>query len=310
MSNLALDIQNLSKTYPNGFKALKNVSIQVESGDFFALLGANGAGKSTLINTICTLTPPDQRSGIKIFGYDLFKDSFNAKRMIGVMPQEVNLAGFEKVKDILFYQASYYGMEAKVARKRVDEVLEKINLLDKKNNIALELSGGMKRRLMVARALMHNPKLLILDEPTAGVDIELRKQLWEFIVQINKDEKTTIILTTHYLEEAESLCKNLTMIHQGEVVRTGKMKTLLKQIATEYLIVSTEQNPSKDEINKIDGMQWVEDGVVKYSKEKNQSISDVCEFFKKYNLNVVDVKPDKNRLESLFFDLLKEQKNG
>ena len=235
----ALAIQNLSKTYGNGFSALKDVSLTVPQGGFFALLGPNGAGKSTMIGIISSLFKPTTGS-VEIFGTDLLENPALAKQYLGVVPQEFNFNQFEKVQDILITQAGYFGIPAKEARPRAKRLLTALGLWDKRNSKSRELSGGMKRRLMIARALIHKPKLLILDEPTAGVDIELRRSMWEFMQQINIEEKTTIILTTHYLEEAEQLCKRIAILDHGEIRINTEMKDLLAQLSVETFVFDLE----------------------------------------------------------------------
>ena len=233
----ALEINQLSKTYANGIQAVKNIDLRVKSGDFFALLGANGAGKSTTIGLITTLV--NKSTGrIKIHGYDLETQTSEAKSCLGLVPQEINLSIFETCEQILLNQAGYYGVPRKLAKFRADELLERLGLEDKKRSIVRHLSGGMKRRLMIARALIHQPKVLILDEPTAGVDIEIRRSMWEFLTDTNA-KGTTIILTTHYLEEAEQLCKNIAIIDKGSIIKNTSMKTLLNSLNHQTFIFNT-----------------------------------------------------------------------
>ena len=222
----ALKIRQLEKTYASGAKALKGIDLDVEQGDFFALLGPNGAGKSTTIGIICSLV--NKTGGtVEIFGIDTDKDYPAAKRFLGIVPQEFNFNPFEKVKDIVVTQAGYYGLSLALAEERTEKYLRQLDLWGKRDQPARMLSGGMKRRLMIARALVHEPKLLILDEPTAGVDIELRRSMWSFLQDINA-AGTTIILTTHYLEEAESLCRNIAIIDEGTIVENTSVKDLLR----------------------------------------------------------------------------------
>jgi len=247
----ALEITNLSKTYEGGHKALSSISFSVEQGDFFALLGPNGAGKSTILGIVSSLV--NKSSGdVKIFGHDLDTDLVNAKTCLGVVPQEFNFNQFEKVKDILITQAGYYGIPASVASESADYFLKKLGLWDKRDVLSRMLSGGMKRRLMIARALVHRPKLLILDEPTAGVDIELRRSMWEFLKEINK-QGTTIILTTHYLEEAEALCRNIAIIDKGAILENTSKKELLGKLNLETFILET--NEPLDTAPEIEGFQ-------------------------------------------------------
>ena len=250
----ALSIQNLSKTYGNGFSALKEVNLTVPQGGFFALLGPNGAGKSTMIGIISSLFKPTTGS-VEIFGTDLLANPSLAKQYLGVVPQEFNFNQFEKVEDILITQAGYFGIPAKEAKPRAKRLLTALGLWDKRNNKSRELSGGMKRRLMIARALIHKPKLLILDEPTAGVDIELRRSMWEFMQQINIEEKTTIILTTHYLEEAEQLCKRIAILDHGEIRINTEMKDLLAQLSVETFVFDLD-TPANHTV-QLDGVTEV-----------------------------------------------------
>ncbi|NBM86935.1 ATP-binding cassette domain-containing protein [Proteus sp. G2661] len=231
----ALELTELTKTYHNGVKALKGINLTVEAGDFYALLGPNGAGKSTTIGIISSLV--NKSSGkVKVFGYDTDTDMVNAKRQLGLVPQEFNFNPFETVLQIVLNQAGYYGVPRKLALERAEIYLTQLDLWEKRDDRARFLSGGMKRRLMIARALMHQPKLLILDEPTAGVDIELRRSMWTFLKQLNA-EGTTIILTTHYLEEAEMLCRNIGIIQRGELVENTSMKGLLSKLESETFIL-------------------------------------------------------------------------
>ena len=235
----ALSITNLKKTYSNGFEALRGIDLEVEEGDFFALLGKNGAGKSTAIGIICSLV--NKSSGtVKVFGVDIDSNFPLAKSFIGVVPQEINFSVFETPLQIVVNQAGYYGIPADIAHQRAEKYLTQLGLWEKRNTISRTLSGGMKRRLMIARALVHQPKLLILDEPTAGVDIEIRRSMWEFLSGINENG-TTIILTTHYLEEAESLCRNVAIIDQGLLVENTSTKALLSKLQVETYVMDLKQ---------------------------------------------------------------------
>src|SRR3954464_11477261 len=232
----ALSIRGLTKTYQNGVQALKGVDLDVEQGDFFALLGPNGAGKTTLIGILTSLV---NKSGgtVSVFGHDLDTELEAAKACIGIVPQELNFNQFETPQTILVNQAGFYGIERALARERAEKYLSLLQLSDKRNKIARGLSGGMKRRLMIARALVHEPKLLILDEPTAGVDIEIRRSMWDFLRGIN-EQGTTIILTTHYLEEAESLCRNIAIIDEGRIIENDRMSTVLRKLHTETFVLN------------------------------------------------------------------------
>ena len=227
----ALSIRNLTKTYKNGVQALKGIDLDVEQGDFFALLGPNGAGKSTTIGIVSSLV--NKTGGrVSVFGHDIDTDLEAAKSCLGVVPQEINFNQFETVSTILLNQAGFYGIPRSISRGRVDHWLEQLQLSDKRNAVSRSLSGGMKRRLMIARALIHEPQLLILDEPTAGVDIEVRRSMWEFLRRIN-EQGTTIILTTHYLEEAESLCRHIAIIDEGRIIENDRMSSVLRKLHTE-----------------------------------------------------------------------------
>lgn len=238
-SEPALAISQLSKTYEDGFQALKSVDLNVVPGDFFALLGPNGAGKSTTIGIICSLVRKTTGS-VRVFGHDIDEDFSTAKQYVGVVPQEFNFNQFEKPIDILINQAGYYGIPANIAHERAEKYLKQLALWDKRDTPSRTLSGGMKRRLMIARALIHEPRLLVLDEPTAGVDIELRRSMWEFLQEINR-QGTTIILTTHYLEEAESLCRNIAIIDHGQIVKNTSIRELLKQLNKETFVLDTRE---------------------------------------------------------------------
>ncbi len=302
----ALSINNLVKTYSNGFEALKGISLDVEQGDFFALLGPNGAGKSTTIGIITSLV--NKTSGkVKVFGVDIDKDFSKAKKFIGVVPQEINLNPFETAEQIVIQQAGYYGVPRSVAKPLAKEYLEKLGLWEKRNTPSMMLSGGMKRRLMIARALIHGPKLLILDEPTAGVDIELRRSMWEFIVDLNKKKGITIILTTHYLEEAEQLCKNVAIINKGDVVQNTTVKKLLKTLEGE-----TFELDLKDEIKKVPSSKYpvtlVDETTIEVVLKKGESLTDVVVELEKKGVVITSMRPKSNRLEELFLKFTSEEK--
>ena len=300
----ALSINNLSKTYKNGFSALKGVSLTVPQGGFFALLGPNGAGKSTMIGIISSLFQPTTGS-VEIFGTDLLANPSLAKQYLGVVPQEFNFNMFEKVEDILITQAGYFGISAKEARPRAKRLLTALGLWDKRGNKARELSGGMKRRLMIARALIHKPKLLILDEPTAGVDIELRRSMWDFMQQINIEEKTTIILTTHYLEEAEQLCKRIAILDHGEIRINTEMKNLLAQLSVETFVFDLEV-PANHKV-QLDGVTEVtqpDSQTVEVTLTEGESLNNVFEQLSAQGLVVASMRNKANRLEELFMRLV------
>ena len=298
----ALNIKNLKKTYKNGVVALKGVDLSVKQGDFFALLGPNSAGKSTVIGIISSLV--NKTSGqVEVFDHDL-DNSHNAVRMdIGLVPQEFNFNIFERVGEILINQAGYYGINRADASKRAEKHLKQLELWDKRFVMAKELSGGMKRRLMIARALMHEPKLLILDEPTAGVDIEIRHTMWEYLKKVNA-EGTTIILTTHYLEEAESLCDNIAIIDNGVTIEQTDMRSLLDRLHIETFIlylgsaIDTAPDCNDFPVRLIDG------STLEVDVSDKQNISDLFTLLKTAGINVISMKNKTNRLEQLFIAML------
>lgn len=302
----ALQINNLSKVYGNGFTALKNVNLTVPQGGFFALLGPNGAGKSTMIGIISSLFKPTEGS-VKIFGTDLLQNPSIAKQYLGIVPQEFNFNQFEKVEDILITQAGYFGIAAKEARPRAKKLLTALGLWDKRNNKARELSGGMKRRLMIARALIHKPKLLILDEPTAGVDIELRRSMWEFMQQINEEEKTTIILTTHYLEEAEQLCRYIAILDHGEIRINTEMKELLTQLSIETFILDFKKPVSGEvSISGITSYSQPDNQTLEVTLTEGESLNGVFQQLTQQGIEVSSMRNKANRLEELFMRLVEQ----
>ncbi|MGP4971266.1 ABC transporter ATP-binding protein [Psychrobacter aquimaris] len=300
----ALAIQNLSKTYSNGFSALKDVSLTVPQGGFFALLGPNGAGKSTMIGIISSLFKPTTGS-VKIFGTDLLENPSVAKQYLGIVPQEFNFNMFEKVEDILITQAGYFGIPAKEARPRAKRLLMALGLWDKRNSKSRELSGGMKRRLMIARALIHKPKLLILDEPTAGVDIELRRSMWEFMQQINIEENTTIILTTHYLEEAEQLCKRIAILDHGEIRINTEMKDLLAQLSVETFVFDLE-TPLNEQLalTGVTDISQPDEQTLEVTLTEGESLNGVFDQLSEQGITVASMRNKANRLEELFMRLV------
>lgn len=298
----ALSIRNLEKTYASGFRALDGISLDVEQGDLFALLGPNGAGKSTTIGIISSLVK--KSSGrVEVFGVDIDQDFPKAKSLIGVVPQEINFNSFEKPLDILVAEAGYYGIPAHQARERAAYYLEILGLTQKSLEPARMLSGGMKRRLMIARALVHGPKLLILDEPTAGVDIELRRSLWEFLKGINA-EGTTIILTTHYLEEAESFCRNIAIIDQGRIVQHSSMKELLKKLHREtFLLDVAEALPENLVLPGFD-VARVDAYCLQVAVNRGQLLNDLFAGLGNQGIRVTSMRNKSNRLEELFVKLV------
>ena len=300
----ALKITQLTKTYPNGFAALKGIDLTVPQGGFFALLGPNGAGKSTTIGIISSLFKPSSGS-VEIFGVDLLKQPAKAKQFLGVVPQEFNFMQFEKIEDILIAQAGYFGIPTKESRPRAEKLLKALGLWEKRDDKARMLSGGMKRRLMIARALMHRPKLLILDEPTAGVDIELRRSMWDFMQQINTEEGTTIILTTHYLEEAEQLCKNIAILDQGEIRINTDMKSLLTSLDVESFVFDLAQPyPAPITLTNVVKTKQPDPLTLEVTLKKGNSLNDVFAQLTAQNIQVASMRNKTNRLEELFLRIV------
>jgi ABC-2 type transport system ATP-binding protein len=298
----AISIKSLTKVYDDSFQALKGIDLDVTQGDFFALLGPNGAGKSTTIGIICSLVRKTGGS-INVFGYDIDVDFSSAKQLIGVVPQEFNFNQFEKPIDILVAQAGYFGIKADVGHERAEKYLKQLGLWERRNDLSRNLSGGMKRRLMIARALIHEPKLLILDEPTAGVDIELRRSMWEFLREIN-NKGTTIILTTHYLEEAESLCRNIAIIDHGVIVQNTSIKELLKQLNRETFVLDTKEKLDACPVIPNFSVTLVDSHNIEVEVLKTQSINQVFTTLNEQGIYVVSMRNKTNRLEELFFDMV------
>ncbi len=301
----ALSIRGLHKIYENNFTALKKIDLQVQEGDFFALLGPNGAGKSTTIGIICSLV--QKTSGqVVIFDHNIDQDFSSAKKMLGVVPQEFNFNQFEKVVDIVINQGGYYGLPRAVATSRAEKYLRKLGLWEKRHTQARSLSGGMKRRLLIARALVHEPRLLILDEPTAGVDIELRRSMWEFLREIN-GQGVTIILTTHYLEEAESLCRNVAIIDNGEIVENTSTKELLQRLNKEVFILDLRQPLTDCPSIENYVVRLVDDYSLEVEVEKHQSLNQVFHHLQQTGIEVVSMRNKVNRLEELFVSLVEKK---
>lgn len=304
----ALNIRDLRKVYKNGFEALKGVDITVQQGDFFALLGPNGAGKSTAIGIISSLV--NKTSGhVEVFGHDLDNDPEGVKSCIGLVPQEFNFNMWEPIGEIVVNQAGFYGIPRKEAWRRAEASLRQLDLWDKRQQMSRTLSGGMKRRLMIARALVHRPKLLILDEPTAGVDIEIRRSMWEFMSELNS-QGTTIILTTHYLEEAESLCRNIAIINQGRIVEHSRMDRLLHQLHTETFVLNL-----RDPLNELPSLQGFElkrldEQRVEVAVNSEQSINQLFEQLSLHEIGVTSLRNKQNRLEQLFMNMVESARNG
>ena len=300
----ALQIKGLKKTYNDSFEALKGIDLNVSQGDFFALLGPNGAGKSTTIGIISSLVKKTAGE-VNIFGVDIDQDFSSAKLLLGLVPQEFNFNMFEKVIDIIINQAGYYGLPRKLGIERAEKYLKQLGLWDKRYQQAKTLSGGMKRRLMIARALVHEPRLLILDEPTAGVDIELRRSMWDFLREIN-EQGTTIILTTHYLEEAESLCRNIAIIAQGKIIQHSSMRDLLGQLNTETFVFDFKKNV--DIAFSVEGylINAIESNSIEVTINRGQTLNALFDVFSQKEMSVTSMRNKVNRLEELFVNIVKE----
>lgn len=301
----AVKITDLTKRYAKGEEALKGIDLTVSAGDFFALLGPNGAGKSTTIGILSSLVNKSSGS-IEVFGHDLEKEPELAKSCIGLVPQEFNFNQFEPVDEILINQAGFYGIPRTEAKQRAEHYLKKLSLWDKRKAQARELSGGMKRRLMIARALVHNPKLLILDEPTAGVDIEIRRSMWSFLKEINQ-AGTTIILTTHYLEEAESLCRNIAIIDKGVIIENTSMTSMLRRLNQEVFVLDTED--AIDDLPMLKGFELTQVGESSFevSVAKESGLNRLFSALNEAGITVLSMRNKQNRLEQLFIDMVGEK---
>ena len=298
----ALEIKNLIKTYATGVQAVKGIDLAVEQGDFYALLGHNGAGKSTTIGIISSLVNKTSGS-VKVFGYDLDTQKTQLKQQIGLVPQEFNFNQFEKVVDVLIQQAGFYGIPLKEAKMRAEMWLKKLDLWEKRTHLIRELSGGMKRRVMIARALMHNPKLLILDEPTAGVDIELRRSLWDFLRELNQ-QGTTIILTTHYLEEAENLCRNIGIIQHGKLIENTSMKSLLAKLETEIFVLDLQNMPQNRPLAiEYYPHKLLDENTLEVEVQRAQGLTNLFTQLTTQNVEVLSMRNKSNRLEELFLKM-------
>ncbi|MAF83272.1 MAG: ABC transporter ATP-binding protein [Gammaproteobacteria bacterium] len=304
----ALSIRNLVKVYGNGIRALNGVDLDVAEGDFFALLGPNGAGKTTAIGIIMSLVT--KTSGkVQVFGHDIDTELNAAKACIGIVPQEINLNSFDRVLNIVINQAGFYGLPVRQARPRAQQVLEQLRLWDRRDEVARNLSGGMKRRLMIARALVHSPQLLILDEPTAGVDIEIRRTMWSFLRELN-DSGTTIILTTHYLEEAENLCSHVAIIDDGEVIQHHPMDDFLRTLKQQNFIINTRDKV--DVIPTLDGclINKLKDFELEIAVQRNHDLNDVFSALSSAGVRIISMRNKTNRLEELFFNLTDRSDQG
>ncbi|WP_303847217.1 ABC transporter ATP-binding protein [Aeromonas sobria] len=299
----ALEISGLKKTYQGGVEALKGIDLAVKQGDFFALLGPNGAGKSTTIGVISSLV--NKSAGkVKVFGYDIDSDLEQAKAQLGLVPQEFNFSQFEKVIQIVTHQAGFYGVPKAEAKIRAEKYLRQLDLWEKRDMAARTLSGGMKRRLMIARALMHEPKLLILDEPTAGVDIEIRRSMWSFLKELN-EQGVTIILTTHYLEEAEMLCRNIGIIDKGRLIEHTSMKNLLGKLGRETFLLDLAPGSAVPDVPQFNG-RMPDERTLEVDLDKSQSLNSLFEQLSSQQVQVVSMRNKANRLEELFVNLVEE----
>lgn len=305
---LALSIKNLKKTYASGLSALNGISLDVKEGDFFALLGPNGAGKSTTIGIICSLVKKNSGT-IHVFGDSLDEFPNRVKSHIGVVPQEFNFNPFNAVEDIIFYQACYYGLPRKIAKQRVEKVLRDVELWEKRRSSAKALSGGMKRRLMIARALVHEPRLLVLDEPTAGVDIELRRSMWDFLRQLNQNG-TTIILTTHYLEEAEQLCNRIAIIHQGDIVEDTDKKALLTKLHKETIILDLKEKLENNPIIEGFSTRLLDPVTLEVDIQHTQTFNDLFQALSLHHIHVTSVRNKTNRLEEIFVHTIQQKQES
>ena len=303
MSKYALEIKNLNKTYASGVVALKGIDLKVFEGDFFALLGPNGAGKSSIIGIIASLVTKSSGK-VKIFDIDIDQNFPEAKRMLGVVSQEINFNNFEKVFDIVTTQAGYYGISLKAAKEKTEVVLKRLGLWEKRDEQARNLSGGFKRRLMIAKALIHEPNLLILDEPTAGVDIELRREMWDFLKEINANG-TTIILTTHYLEEAEQLCKNIAIIDHGNLVENTSMKNILSQLDVQGYVLDIDKSLDSPPSLHNYSISLEDPSTLNVTIKKNQSINDLFNELSSIGIKVTSMRNKSNRLEEMFIEMVK-----
>jgi ABC-2 type transport system ATP-binding protein len=308
MAVSALKISGLHKTYRNGPHALCGIDLEVEEGDFFALLGPNGAGKSTAIGIISSLVNKSS-GGVEVFGHDLDLDPYGVKSCIGLVPQEFNFNQFLPAEEVVANQAGYYGIPRAQALRNAEESLRQLDLWSKRRVMARELSGGMKRRLMIARALVHRPRLLILDEPTAGVDIEIRRSMWEFMQELNRNG-TTIILTTHYLEEAENLCRNIAIINHGSIVEHTSMEELLDKLHTETFVLTLKQR--LDTLPALDGFEISrrDRRTLEVKVGRELGINGLFEGLSRLNIEVLSLRNKQNRLEQLFIDMLDASRNG
>lgn len=304
MISSAIDIQSLHKTYSDGTQALKHIDLSVGTGDFFALLGANGAGKTTIIGILTGLV---NKSGgqVQVFGHDIDKAFGAAKRSMGVVPQEMNFNMFEKIEQIVVNQAGYYGIDRHEAQIRTEELLKRLELFGKRHQPSRGLSGGMKRRLMIARALVHRPRLLILDEPTAGVDVELRHSMWDFLKQLNR-EGTTILLTTHYLEEVEQLCRNAAIIKNGEIILSGSVKNLRLMLDKDTYVIHVDAVKQIEHLADFNARK-IDEHTLEADLGRDDTVNDFVSRMTSLGMMVTDFHPKANRMERLFLNILKDK---
>ncbi|NJO12218.1 MAG: ABC transporter ATP-binding protein [Gammaproteobacteria bacterium] len=301
---IALSLKNLTKTYRNGVQALKGIDLDVEAGDFFALLGPNGAGKTTAIGITTSLV--NKTAGtVSVFGYDLDTHPELAKSCIGLVPQEINFNQFEAVQTIVVNQAGFYGIPRRLARQRTEQYLKQLQLWEKRDTMARALSGGMKRRLMIARALVHEPRLLILDEPTAGVDIEVRRSMWEFLRAINA-RGTTIILTTHYLEEAESLCRHVAIIDGGRIIERDRMSNVIRKLQTETFVFNLRSSIAAVPVLPGYEVTLVDDHTLEIEVDREQNLNDIFERLSASGAQVISMRNKVNRLEDFFMKMVEK----
>lgn len=303
----AIEIKGLYKTYSNGFEALKGIDLEINKGDFFALLGPNGAGKSTTIGILSTLVVKN-KGFVSIMGHDIDKEPSLAKLSLGVVPQEFNFNQFESVYDIIMHQAGFYGVPEKEARPRIEEYLKKLDLWDKRNERSRNLSGGMKRRLMIARALVHEPNILILDEPTAGVDVELRHTTWDFLRYINEKRQVTIILTTHYLEEAENLCRGIAIIDKGKIIENTTVKSLLSKLNVHTLKLELDNPISEAPVLRTGTTKLIDPTTLEVNTTAELSLNDLFADLSSKNIKVLGLSQAKSRLETLFMNMTRPAK--
>lgn len=304
----AVEITGLTKTYASGLTAIKNMNLSIREGEFFALLGANGAGKTTTIKILTDLARKTEGS-VKIFGIDIDKDFVAAKQLIGIVPQEFNFDNWAKVIDVVTTQAGYYGIPLSESLPKAKQVLQDLGLGDKLNTQAFALSGGMKRRLMIARSMIHKPKLLILDEPTAGVDVELRHGMWEYLTKANKEDGMTILLTTHYLEEVEQLCNRAAIIKQGEIIKLDTVKNLISSLDSEDYVVDINEKADLQRILQNQNQfqtTTVDDNTFEVSIKKGDGINNLINFLSEHHIEVNGIRPKGNRLETLFLKILQD----